>query len=65
MNITVNDEPRDVTATNLAAALTALGYDDTVVATALNGRFVPAPARADTTLNEGDRVEIVAPMQGG
>jgi sulfur carrier protein len=26
---------------------------------------VPARKRAETALNEGDRIEIVAPMQGG
>ena len=35
------------------------------VATALNGEFVPARARAATPLKEGDRIEIVAPRQGG
>ena len=35
------------------------------IATALNGRFVPAPARPGTPLTEGDRIEVVAPMQGG
>jgi sulfur carrier protein len=31
----------------------------------VNGRFVPAPARAATALNDGDKLEVVAPMQGG
>ena len=46
-------------------ALTALGYGGKKVATAVNGRFVPAPARAATALNDGDKLEVVAPMQGG
>lgn len=35
------------------------------IATAVNGRFVPAAGRATTALNDGDRVEIVSPRQGG
>jgi sulfur carrier protein len=49
----------------LAAALEALDYGDAVVATALNGQFVARRVRAATQLAEGDRVEIVAPRQGG
>ncbi len=65
MRITVNGEPREVAATTLAEALAALDYTDAIVATALNGEFVPARKRAATQLGEGDRIEIVAPRQGG
>ena len=34
-------------------------------AIAVNEAFVPRSAYADTTINEGDRVELVVPMQGG
>ena len=49
----------------VAEALAAEGLADARVATALNGAFVPAGARAATPLGEGDALEIVAPMQGG
>lgn len=65
MEIVLNGTLHDVEADNLADALNALGYRDAVVATALNGRFVQATARADTTLADGDEIEVVAPMQGG
>ena len=39
--------------------------DDATVATALNGEFVPARARGATPVKDGDRIEIVAPRQGG
>ena len=65
MKIIVNGDARDVTAASLGAALDELGFQEAVVATALNGEFVSAPARAATRLSEGDRVEILAPMQGG
>jgi sulfur carrier protein len=36
-----------------------------VVATAVNGRFVRLADRPATPLKEGDKIEILAPMQGG
>lgn len=65
MKIIVNGQSLEVTATLLDAALGELGYGEARVATALNGEFVPAPARAGTSLDDGDRLEILAPMQGG
>jgi sulfur carrier protein len=65
MWISVNGDRHEVPADTLDAALNALGYAGRKVATAVNGRFVPAARRPATPLNEGDRVEIVAPMQGG
>ena len=35
------------------------------VTSAVNGRFVAASVRPDTRLSEGDKIEVVAPMQGG
>jgi sulfur carrier protein len=61
----VNGEPHEVAAANLAEALQALDYAGAIVATALNGEFVPARKREAAVLNEGDRIEIVAPRQGG
>ena len=65
MTLLLNGVPRDVAAKTLAEALAELGYGGRIVATALNGDFVPARRRAETGLSEGDRIEIVAPMQGG
>lgn len=65
MKLVVNGEPRDVRAATLAEALQSLDYGEARVATALNGEFVPARARAVTPLKTGDRIEIVAPRQGG
>ncbi|MEE4346283.1 MAG: sulfur carrier protein ThiS [Paracoccaceae bacterium] len=65
MRIEVNGEARDLTATTLAQALIDLGWGEAKVATALNGEFVPAAARATQTLRDGDRIEVLAPMQGG
>jgi sulfur carrier protein len=63
--LTVNGEPHQVAAATLADALIALDYGEAIVATALNGEFVPKRKRAETPLKDGDRIEIVAPRQGG
>lgn len=65
LQIFVNGEPREIAAATLAEALVALDFADAVVATALNGEFVPKRKRAETPLTSGDRIEIVAPRQGG
>jgi sulfur carrier protein len=65
MKILVNGAWRDTRAVDLAAALRELGYGEAVVATALNGEFVPVGSRPGTHLSEGDRIEVLAPMQGG
>ena len=65
MRIVLNGEAREVRATRLAEALDELGYAGVTVATAVNESFVPAPARAGTELAEGDRLEVLAPRQGG
>jgi len=65
MRILVNGAWRETEALELSAALQELGYGEAVVATAVNGEFVAAAVRAGTRLAEGDRVEVLAPMQGG
>lgn len=64
-SLIVNGEPAELAAGNLAEALAALDYGEAKVATAVNGEFVPARAREGTPLKDGDRIEIVAPKQGG
>lgn len=64
MKITLNGEPREIRAVALAEALAELGYTG-VFATAVNGDFVPVASRAARTLAEGDRIEALAPRQGG
>lgn len=65
MKIVVNGEKVEVVATTLDAILVELGHGDAKVATALNEEFVPATMRAETAIEAGDRLEIVAPRQGG
>jgi sulfur carrier protein len=65
LRISVNGETRETGARTLAELCAALGYGEMKIATALNGDFVPAARRAQTPLTPSDRVEIVAPRQGG
>ena len=65
MRLLVNGEPQEVPAATLADALQSLDLAEAKVATALNDEFVPARARASTLVKDGDRIEIVAPRQGG
>ena len=65
MALHVNGEPAETDVRTLAELIAARGFGETEVATALNGEFVPRGARSATLLREGDRVEIVAPRQGG
>ncbi|NPD16892.1 sulfur carrier protein ThiS [Xinfangfangia sp. D13-10-4-6] len=64
MKIFVNGEARQTQAQTLAELLAEQGFGP-AVATALNEGFVPKDSRADTALSEGDRVEVLAAMQGG
>ncbi|QEL22695.1 sulfur carrier protein ThiS [Bosea sp. F3-2] len=65
MTLLLNGAPQEIAAKTLAEALAELGYGGRIVATAVNGEFVPARKRAEVNLSEGDRIEVVAPMQGG
>lgn len=61
----MNGEPRVTDAETLAALCDELGYGEMRVATAVNGEFIPAASRAQTRLEPEDKIEIVAPRQGG
>ena len=65
MKILVNGAWRETQCAELAGALHELGYGGSVVSTAVNGEFIAAALRARTVLAEGDRIEVLAPMQGG
>ncbi|MFW8636261.1 sulfur carrier protein ThiS [Cribrihabitans pelagius] len=65
MKIFVNAQPCEIAAATLAAALDELGFASSATATAHNGRFVAYEDREETPLAEGDRLEVLAPMQGG
>ncbi|MBA4204949.1 sulfur carrier protein ThiS [Pannonibacter phragmitetus] len=65
MNVLVNGEAVACAAETLPALLQELDYEGDWLATAVNGELVPREARDACRLNEGDRIEILSPMQGG
>ena len=65
MNLIINGKAAHSGATTLDELLRELNLDEAVVATALNGQFVPKTLRQQTLLHAGDQIEIIAPMQGG
>ena len=65
LTIAVNGEATETEARTLAELVASLGHAESAVATARNGAFVPRSARATVLLAANDRIEIVAPRQGG
>ncbi len=65
MRIVLNGKPHEVARDRLDGVLEELGYQGAKVATAVNGDFIARNIRAATQLQDGDRVEVIAPMQGG
>lgn len=64
--LTVNGEPRRVSATTtLAEVVASVSQANTGVAAALNEAVVPRGSWSGTALNSGDRVEILTAVQGG
>lgn len=51
--------------TSVAQALETWGYKCNSIAVALNGDFVPRSQYSDTLLSNNDKLDIVAPIQGG
>jgi sulfur carrier protein len=65
ISIFVNGEAVETGAATVAQLLAEIGFGEAAVATAVNGDFVARAQRATTRLGVGDKIEIVAPRQGG
>ncbi|WP_029416134.1 sulfur carrier protein ThiS [Brevundimonas bacteroides] len=65
MRIQVNGEDRQVTATTVQGLVEELGFDIRKVAVERNLAIVPKSLHAETTLAEGDRIELVQFVGGG
>ena len=66
MTLTINGEPRAFAGiSDMAGLVAALGLDARKVAVERNLEIVPRSAYGKTVLADGDRIEIVAPRQGG
>lgn len=66
MKVTINGQPKDFEAPlNLYDVLEQEEVIGMMIAVARNGNFVPKGDYAQIFLEDGDAIEIVAPMQGG
>ena len=65
MQVIVNGERREVSASRVDALLSELEYEGTHFAIALNYDVVPKSRWAETALKPGDEIEIITPRQGG
>jgi len=61
----VNGQETEIRSQTMADILVEMGYEEMPVATALNMAVVRKKDRVATPLHEGDRIEILVPMQGG
>ncbi len=65
MTITLNGEPQFLSdRRSLDQLLEKWGYNKGI-AVAVNGAFVPRSSYSEKVVNDGDAIEILAPMQGG
>lgn len=65
MRIQVNGDTREVTARTVLALVEELGFDVRKVAVERNLAIVPKSLHALTSLEEGDRIELVQFVGGG
>ena len=65
MRLIVNGEEHHLEAATLADAMALLDFEGAWLVTAVNGELVHRQDRTGHRLTEGDRIEILSPMQGG
>lgn len=66
MKIIVNGEPLTLEKpSSINNLLEQHGYNGKLVAVAVNNEFLPKSAYTTTIIQDNDKIEIVAPMQGG
>lgn len=65
IDVYLNGEPTRVTDTTLAAALQHWGYRAERIAVAIDAVFVPRSQYGQRRLQAGERIEVLAPVQGG
>lgn len=66
MTVTLNGKAREIDSnTSIAEAIGSWELLDQSFAIAVNEQFIPKSAYDSTHLQEGDRVELLVPMQGG
>ncbi len=66
ITVSINGEKQQLAeALSIAAMMEQLGYTGKGVAVAVNMTFVPIAKYEKTQIHEGDKIDILAPVQGG
>ena len=65
MQIILNGKTIETQQITLEGLLQEQSYGDWNVAIAIDGEFIPKTQRKNTVLGNNQKIEIVAPMQGG
>ncbi|OHV79580.1 sulfur carrier protein ThiS [Ensifer sp. LCM 4579] len=65
MTLIVNGETLESSAATLSELLLVLEFEGEWLATAVNGELVHREDRRACRLSDGDRIEVLSPMQGG
>ncbi|WP_370981362.1 sulfur carrier protein ThiS [Agaribacterium sp. ZY112] len=65
MNIILNDQQQELSSSALSELISTAVTGDAPFAIAINEQFIPRSEYNNTELKDGDRVEILSPMQGG
>lgn len=65
INVYFNDECHQIKSQSLHEFLLHKNHRDLHFAIAINNQFIPRTAYSTTLLDEGDRVDVIVPMQGG
>lgn len=63
--IYVNGKMIQTTALDLTELFSSLQFDQESIATAIDGQFIPKTQYAQTFIQAGQKIEVLAPMQGG
>jgi len=66
MNVIINGDKREVPEeTTIVSLMEKFGYKKDVGAVAVNMTFIPLDKYEKTVLQDGDSIEILAPVSGG
>ncbi|MEM6603894.1 MAG: sulfur carrier protein ThiS [Pseudomonadota bacterium] len=65
MIIILNGEEITSFQSTLAGLCAEKGFEEESITTAMNGIFVPREMRQNTVLEDGDKIEVLVPLQGG
>ncbi len=65
LTLSFNGEKLQCEVMNIVDLLLQQGFESKKIAVAINGNFVPRSRYLETTLNDGDRVDVIHAVGGG